>query len=63
MKRYIFILTGCLWLATSCSDFLELNESQYHTVEYQFSTFGDVKKWRRMCMDMFKMGWLTWKTL
>ena len=44
MKRYIFILTGCLWLATSCSDFLELNESQYHTVEYQFSTFGDVKK-------------------
>ncbi|MDD3039214.1 RagB/SusD family nutrient uptake outer membrane protein [Bacteroides sp.] len=44
MKRYIFILTGCLWLTTSCSDFLELNESQYHTVEYQFSTFENVKQ-------------------
>ena len=44
MKRYIFILAGCLWFTTSCSDFLELNESQYHTVEYQFSTFENVKQ-------------------
>ena len=31
-------------LNTSCSDFLELDESQYHTVDYQFSTFENVKE-------------------
>lgn len=44
MKKYIFILMGCMLVTTSCSDFLELNESEYHTKKYQFSTFDNVKK-------------------
>lgn len=44
MKKYnLFLLAGCLSVFTACSDFLELDESQYHTVAYQFSTFDNTK--------------------
>ena len=44
MNKYVLIGAVCLVLNTSCSDFLELDESQYHTVDYQFSTFENVKE-------------------
>lgn len=44
MNKCMIIGAVCLVTATSCSDFLELDESQYHTVDYQFSTFENVKK-------------------
>ena len=35
MKTYnLLALAGCLWMTAACSDFLELDESQHHTVEY-----------------------------
>ena len=44
MKKSIAILLAAPLLLASCSDFLELNESEYHTVKYQFSTFSRVKQ-------------------
>ena len=42
MKTYnLLALAGCLWMTAACSDFLELDESQHHTVEYEFSTFDN----------------------
>lgn len=42
--RYLSLVAGCLTFAfTACSD-LELNESQYHSKEYQFSDFSQVKE-------------------
>ena len=44
MKKYnLLALAACLWMTTACSDFLELNESGYNSVEYQFSTFDRTK--------------------
>ena len=44
MKTYnLLALAGCLWMTAACSDFLELDESQHHTVEYEFSTFDNTK--------------------
>lgn len=44
MKKYIVLLAGCLGLNAACRDFLELDESQYHTREYQFATFERTKQ-------------------
>lgn len=47
MKKQLFYLFAVSLLgagAVSCSDFLELDESEYHTVKYQFSTFNRVKQ-------------------
>lgn len=44
MKRYkLMVLATCLWGTTACGDFLELNESGYNSVEYEFSTFDRTK--------------------
>lgn len=47
MKKQLIYLFAVSLLgagAVSCSDFLELDESEYHTVKYQFSTFNRVKQ-------------------
>ena len=46
MKTYrlVSLAIGCVAFAfASCSD-LDLNESQYHSKEYQFSDFSQVKE-------------------
>ena len=42
MKRIFYLFAVPLMTLVACSDFLELDESEYHTVKYQFSTFRRV---------------------
>lgn len=44
MKRIFYLFAVPLMTLVACSDFLELDESEYHTVKYQFSTFRRVKQ-------------------
>lgn len=44
MKRIFYLFAVPLMTLVACSDFLELDESEYHTVKYQFSTFCRVKQ-------------------
>lgn len=44
MKRIFYLFAVPLMTLVACSDFLELDESEYHTVNYQFSTFRRVKQ-------------------
>ena len=53
MKKYnLLALAACLWMTTACSDFLELNESGYNSVEYQFSTFDGRRRLLPMSTDI-----------
>ena len=44
MKRIFYLFAVPLMTLVACSDFLELDESEYPTVKYQFSTFRRVKQ-------------------
>ena len=44
MKRIFYLFAVPLMTVVACSDFLELDESEYHTVKYPRSTFRRVKQ-------------------